>query len=92
MLGYLSILLHENENRPVVGRRKESINLVFTTKLVRNETFSDLCLLLCEFCILQTHNYSYENAQCNLSSKEEMELKGVCDIIVGVLFLGDGCS
>ena len=39
----------------MVGRRKESINLVFTTKLVRNETFSDLCLLLCEFCISHKH-------------------------------------
>ena len=35
----------------------------------------------------QTHNYSYENAQCNLGSKEGIELKGVCDIITGVLFL-----
>ena len=34
----------------------------------------------------QTHNYSYENAQCNLGSKEGIELKGVCDIIIGILF------
>lgn len=36
---------HETGISHVVGRRKESIDLVCATKLVGNETFSDFCLL-----------------------------------------------
>lgn len=72
---HFSILWHETRISHVVRRRKESINLVCTTKLMGNETFGDFCL--CRFCICHKTRICYcENARCDLSSKEGIRFTG----------------
>ena len=71
---------------PVVGSRKESIGLVLPQTSKKWDIQWLVSFTLWVLYKPQTHNYSYENAQCNLGSKEGIELKGVCDIIIGILF------